>query len=487
MSHEIILRDYQELSVQRLRENIRAGIKNQVLCAPTGSGKTLVAAHLLKEAHGKEKRAIFVADSIALIDQTSQTLDRYGIPHGVMQGQHWRWRPDALIQVASAQTIMRRGWPDADLVILDECHISRKIINDRIKDRDTVAIGLTATPFARGMGKHYDAVVSVTTTNRLTNDGHLVSFRAFSASEPDMTGAKVVAGEWSDDVAAERAIPIVGDCVAEYLKHGNEKKFIAFGCNVAHCTALHEQFMAAGVRTDMYTYRTDDEEREKMIQEYRRPDSEIRGLISVSALAKGFDVSDVGVIIMARPLKSSLAEHIQILGRGLRPHHDKQDCLVLDHAGNMLRFWDAMQEFFENGAQELDDGKPKPEKKTKEKDAREPMKCAKCSHVHDPLPKCPACGYVYPQRKNKVVHETGELSEIGGKAKLENKQEVYSQLLAIARARGYNDGWTAHKYKARFGVWPRGMIDAEIAPSEHIVRWVRKQQASFSKSQKVAA
>jgi hypothetical protein len=68
-----------------------------------------------------------------------------------------------------------------------------------------------------------------------------------------------------------------------------------------------------------------------MVEEFRKPDSYIRGLISVAALSKGFDVSDCGVIIMARPLRSSLSEHIQILGRGLRTHPGKEECIVLDH------------------------------------------------------------------------------------------------------------------------------------------------------------
>ncbi len=234
----IDLRDYQDDAVEFLRNNIRSGIKNQILCMGTGSGKKVVAAYLADECNQRARRLVFVVDRVALIEQTSETLDKYGIPHGVIQAQHWRYRPWERIQVASIQTLARRKWPDADLIVLDECHGIHKAVVDRIGKRDAVVIGLTATPFTKGLGKHYQRVVSVITTNGLIADKHLVPFRVFAASEPDMTGAKVVAGEWTDKDAAERSMPIVGDCVAEYLKHGEERKFIAFGANVAHCAEI---------------------------------------------------------------------------------------------------------------------------------------------------------------------------------------------------------------------------------------------------------
>jgi superfamily II DNA or RNA helicase len=478
----IALRDYQVLSVDALRENIRRGVMNQILSSSTGAGKTVMAAHLLSEVHTKGRRAVFVADRIALINQTSATLDQYGIPHGVIQSKHERFRPWEKIQVASAQTLARRQWPECDLVIVDEAHGLNKTVIDRIRARDVLVIGLTATPFTRGLGRYYDAVVSVTTTNKLIESGHLVPFRVFAASEPDMAGAKVVAGEWSDAEASSRSMPIVGDCVAEYLKHGNGKKFIAFGCDVPHCEELQRQFQAAGVVTELYTYRTGDDERAAMVDEFRKPDSYIRGLVSVSALSKGFDVPDVEVIIMARPLKSSLAEHIQILGRGLRPYPGKSECLVLDHAGNTMRFWEAMQAFFEEGAGELDDGSPKSKKKAAAKPEREPVKCGNCKHVHPPMPACPACGQVYPKRRSEVVHAAGELTELGAaRARREDKQAFYSQLLFVAGERGYKPGWAANKYREKFGTWPRNLAEEPIPPSADLLNWVRSRNIAFAK------
>lgn len=488
---DLVLYDYQSEAVEALRANIRAGVMNQVLCAPTGSGKTIIATYLIREANRLGKRAVFAADRTALIDQTSAVLDDYGIDHGVMQGDHWRWRPWLPVQVVSPQTVERRAWPkDLDLIIVDECHTSREVNHKRIARRDCVTIGLTATPFASGMAKHYDAVVSVTTTNRLIADGQLAPFRVFAPSEPDMTGARMTAGEWTNKEAETRAIPIVGDCVREYLAHADGRKFLVFGATIAHCEELQRQFLAAGVHVALYTSRTPDGERVDTLREFRKPDSYIRGLSSVAALSKGFDVEDVSCIIMARPLRSSLAEHIQILGRGLRrdPGNSAKECIVLDHAGNMVRFWDDMNEFFEHGPVELDDGKPK-KKARKDAEAEDRVrKCHECKHVHAPRPTCPNCGYEYPQRV--VQHEAGELAEIGSpvEATMEEKQRWYSELIGECLRRGWKVGAAYHKYKERFGVGPASTLSKDPAPpSPEVSRWVQSRIIAYHNSKKKAA
>jgi DNA repair protein RadD len=240
---------------------------------------------------------------------------------------------------------------------------------------------------------------------------------------------------------------------------------------------------------ELYTFRTSDEERTDIVKEFRKPDSYIRGLISVSALSKGFDVSDVEVIIMARPLKSSLAEHIQILGRGLRIHPGKFECIVLDHSGNCVRFWDAMHEFLECGVSVLDDGKKKEKKAAKKRD-KEAIKCPKCYHVHDSAPSCPACGHVYPRKSSAIEHQEGSLSELNGsavsKASMEQKRDWHGQLLSIAEERGYASGWVSHKYKEKFGVWPNGLESEPIPPTPAVMNWVRSRAIAFSKAAKHA-
>jgi DNA repair protein RadD len=494
---KVKLRPYQLDSVEGLRAQLREGKRNIICSVPTGGGKTVIGSHLIEECFAKPgRRAVFVCDRIALIEQTSTTFERYGIPHGVIQGDHWRFRPWERVQVASVQTLAKRGWPDADLILVDECHAMSKTVTDRIKDRNTVVIGLSATPMTKGLGNLYDGIVTTITTNELIagpllEDGtrdqpYLVPFRVYSSSEPDMAGAKTVAGEWSEDEAASRAIPIVGDCVAEYLRYGQGKKFIAFGCNVKHCEEMQRQFAAAGVYTDMYTYRTDDEARAQLDKEFRKPDSAVRGLISVSALSKGFDVSDVEVIIMARPLKSSLAEHIQILGRGLRIHPGKTECIVLDHSGNCVRFWGAMHAFLEKGVTELDDGK-KAQRQVAIEFEKKPVKCPNCACVHDPLPACPSCGHVYKQAQI-IEHTAGALREVSGQKPSgptpQEMREFHAQLTYIAAEKGRKPGWVSHKYKERFGTWPDERDVPPMQPSTAVLKWVKSREIAFAKSSK---
>lgn len=412
MSEEITLRPYQADAVERLRVGIRNGLKTQCLVAPTGAGKTVIAASLINECYKKSNRAIFVVDRVNLIDQTSEVFDKYGIPHGVVQANHWRRKPWERVQICSSQTLARREWPDADLIVVDECHTISQTVKKRLAKKDVIAVGLTATPFTKGLGKIYEGIVNVTSTKKLINRGYLSGFRIFVCEEPDMKGVKTNSfGEWVDSEASKRALTVVGDCVQEYLKYANGKKFICSACDTAHVEALHEQFMKAGVICEQYTYRVSDEDRAEIIREFRKPDSYIRGIITVTAATKGFDVPDIGCVIMARPLRNSLAEHIQFLGRGLRKSEGKDKCIVLDHSGNCLRFMGKMLAFFNDGATRFEEGKKKEQQKKILDDEEKYRTCPNCKCLHIVRPSCPNCGYIYPKRQS-IMHENGVMREI---------------------------------------------------------------------------
>lgn len=408
---KIDLRGYQLEAFDAVRAAIREGARSVLVNAPTGSGKTVLASALMEMTKERGNRANFVVDRLSLVQQTSDTFDRYGLDHGVIQGDHPRYRPSLPLQLCSVQTLAKRGWPEAHVDVIDECHVLHSTVKKRIESRETIVIGLTATPFTKGLGKFFQACVNVTTTNALIGDGWLAPYRAFSCTQPDMSGVALNSmGEFNEQESSKAALQVVGDVVAEYLKNGEGRKFICSGVDTAHVEALAAQFIAAGIPVASYTYKDDVEDRADTTIEFRKPNSTIRGLITVTAASRGFDIPDIGCVIEARPLRKGLADHIQLLGRGLRIADGKTDCIVLDHSGNVARFWHRREKFFAEGIERLDDGKPKEKKKAEEKEV-EPVMCPQCRAMHNPAPFCPVCGHEYPKRA-AVQHVPGTLTEI---------------------------------------------------------------------------
>lgn len=473
------LRDYQVESIDGLRAGIRAGHRAQILCAPTGAGKTVIGAYLMHEAKQKGSRVAFVVDRVSLVDQTSALLDNYGIDHGVQQAGHWRKRGYEPIQVCSAQTIEKRGFfPQLDLLIVDEAHAMRKQTIDLISSRQNLrVIGLTATPFTKGMGEVYTNIVNVTTTNKLIEDKFLVPVKMYAAKAVDMTGAKVRAGEWAAEDVEERGRKIIGDIVAEWidktrLHFGGPVKTIVFAATVDHGEELCRQFQAAGYNFQQISYRDANEERRReLIAEFRKSDSSIDGLVSCEVFTKGFDVPDVLCGIAARPYRKSLSSHIQQLGRVMRPCSGKDFALWLDHCGNALRFREDTEEIFERGVTELDDGsrdqKARQEKTEKEK---KDLCCSGCGFVLPAYARaCPACG---KERANRSLVETvaGVMVEINGKkvsandkhAYLADKDGVWAQLAAMAMARKGDaeaaQRWAQAQYRNIYGQFARKTI-----------------------------
>lgn len=484
---------YQEGILGLLREGFKQGHRAQILVAPTGAGKTEMAIALLEAAAKLGNKAAMLLDRVVLCDQTSQRLQKYGIDHGVMQSGHWRYRPYEHVQVCSAQTLEKRGsFPGLKLLIVDEAHQTRKQTIDFIKNNPGVrVVGLTATPFTKGLGKIYDNVVSSVTTQELVNIKRLVPLRVFVAKEIDMEGAKKVAGEWSQDEVTTRGMQITGDIVAEWVKKthevfGGPRKTVVFCAGVAHGADLAEKFAEAGYNFVSLSYKDDDKFKQDAIAEFAKPDSSIHGLIATDILTKGFDVSDVMIGVSARPFSKSLSSHIQQMGRVMRTFPGKEFGLWLDHSGNYLRFRDDWDEVFENGVQKLDDGREKAKKEPTQKE-KEAAKCPKCSAFWPGnSDTCPNCGHIR-MRRNDVEAVPGYMEELAGaNAAREVKQKWLAELKFICQKENYSPGWTANKFKEKFGSWPNHINAEPRPPSVEVQKWVRSRYIAWAKSRKAA-
>ena len=485
---ELELREHQLGVVEALRQGFRDGHRCQLLYAPTGFGKTEVAIYLMKAASDKYKKAAMVLDRIVLIDQTSTRLDKYNIGHGVIQSMHKRQDKTRRIQVCSSQTIERRNnFPDMDLMIVDECHITREKITDIIQKNPNIkVVGLTATPFTKGLGKIYSNVVCASTTDELVNKKWLTPLKVFIAKEIDMTGVKKIAGEWSPDQVTERGMQITGDIVAEWVKKtheifGGPKKTIVFCAGVKHGQDLEEQFARKGYNFVSVSYLDSSEYKQEVIDEFSKPDSSIHGLIATDILTRGFDVPDVMVGISARPFSKSLSSHIQQMGRVMRSHPGKEFGLWLDHSGNYIRFRDDWDKVYAEGVKDLNVTGEKTKKEPTEREKKE-SKCPKCMAL---WPKsslsCASCGYIRPRKQIETV--IGEMVELEFKAKasMDVKQDFYSELIYIAQRKEYNINWAANKYKEKFGVWPRGLKDYPRIATLDTERWVKSRNIAWSK------
>ena len=491
------LRPYQEGSIDGLRDGFRQGHNRQVLAAATGAGKSIMALSIIDSARKKGSKTLFMCDRRVLVDQFSRHLDRHGIDHGVYMSGHWRYRPYENVQVASIQTIEKMGqWPAADLIIVDEIHaVMRKSLKDFMKAHpDTKVLGLTATPYNPEMGNYFTNIVNVVSMEQLVKEGYLVPYRVFVATEVDTTGVKVTAGEWQKDDLEKRGLQIVGDVVADYVRIAHEvwgepRKTIVFSCGVAHGTELVRRFAEIGLNFVQISYLDSEEYKQQVLEEFSKPDTNIIGLVSSEVLQRGFDQTDVEHVVLAKPLRKSFSMHVQMCGRGARPHPGKSFAVIQDNSGNWLRFQDDWDELFHEGTKTLDSEKDKKQRKEKTKKEKEASKCPKCSALWPTgSDTCIQCGHVR-QRANKVGSVPGEMEElaISGKHSRESKQDYWSMCLWKEKFSGWQRNRSLATYKTKFGTWPRGLDDTQIkAPSVDFEKAVKASLIRYLKSKKEA-
>jgi DNA repair protein RadD len=183
--------------------------------------------------------------------------------------------------------------------------------------------------------------------------------------------------------------------------------------------------------------------------------------------------------VSARPFSKSLSSHVQQMGRVMRPYDGKDFAIWLDHSGNYLRFQDDWDEVYEIGVHKLDDKVEKAKKEPTEKEKKE-SKCPKCGYLWKAADSCPSCGHVRERRTlQNVAGELTELVNSQTRAQRDERQRFYSELLWYASTKNYNPNWAGHKYREKFGVWPRGMYETQKVPSTPTLKWIRGKQIAW--------
>jgi DNA repair protein RadD len=452
------LHEHQKLAEAQLRESLRSGHRRPIIQSPTGSGKTVLAAAIVEKALAKGKRVIFTVPKLSLIDQTVERFNEEGIRAiGVIQGYHPGTDGTQPVQVASIQTLRRRKLPEADLVLVDEAHEVHDFYRDWMEKpewKQIPFVGLTATPWTRGIGKLYDDLIIPTTTAELIEKGFLSKFKVFAPSHPDLAGVKTVAGDYHEGQLSEvmSEAKLTADVVQTWLDKGEDRPTLAFCVDLAHARKLAEEFNSRGVVCGYVDAYTDRRARNELGEAFRA--RQVQVICSVGTLTTGIDW-DVRCIILARPTKSEIL-YVQIIGRGLRTGVGKDHCLILDHSDTTLKLGFVTD--IHHG--ELDDGKANRSSKASVAEEKKPRECPACKALKN-THVCPSCGFA-PQRQSQLKVRDGELVELDyrkGKAPIGDKQSLYSGLLFYAGSRGYKKGWAAQQYRQAFGVWPRGLAE----------------------------
>jgi DNA repair protein RadD len=485
---------HQERAIEMLDEAFDSSKRAPLLCMPTGSGKTVTAGELIDRHLRHGGKAAFVVPRLSLIDQAVADFEEIGITDiGVRQGLHFRTDRRALLQVCSAQTLIRRiDFPDVDLAFVDEAHIVFKGVSEWIKSaKDTRFIGLSATPWSKGLGLVYDHLIKPVTIGELIENRILSPFRVFAPPGPDLSKVKTVAGEFHEGELSDAVNrrELVADVVQTWLHKGEDRPTLCYGVDRKHAQHLQERFIEAGIPTGYIDCNTPLHERQIIFRQFEL--GEIRIICNVATLDTGID-ADVRCIIDARPTKSRI-RYVQTIGRGLRRAEGKDHLIVLDHGGNTLRLGLVTQ----LGVDHLDDGKPG-ESYDRNRKARTPniKTCKCCSCVLSPRDReCPQCGELV-LAVTEVKEKSGQLVEFGtgsggqsirfrDRPDTFEQMRWYSGLKFIGMQRGYKDGWAWHKFYEKFGFKPQFDTDPS-APQIDVRNWVQSRQIAFAKAKQAA-
>jgi len=364
MTTVFAIRDYQQRAIDALYTWWTTHDQGQIplLVLPTGAGKSLVIAELTRLLWDtwpeSQPRTVVLVPSKELAEQNADKLARMMPTHrsvGVYSASMGRRDAHADVIVATIGSIYR----DAHLlgnircVLIDEAHLVnpngtgryRQFLDDLGRYCELCIAGLTATPF-RGNGVWltdgddplFHGIACEVRPSELLDKGHLAPLVRpvdVLGASIDTSGISTASGDYKlDDLSdrVEQYLPAVADDVMRIA--ADRRKWIAFTPTVSNAQTLARLLRGHGVSVEVVTGDTDKRERERHIADFRA--GRLRCLVTVLALATGFDVPDVDCIIWCRPTQSPVL-YVQGAGRGMRPAQGKSDCLWCDYSDTTER------------------------------------------------------------------------------------------------------------------------------------------------------
>ena len=339
-----MLRDYQIDICSRVSDAFDKH-RSVMVQMPTGTGKTMVLAELVKRLMMKDEglKILIVAHRRELIEQIKATVKRMGLN----TNNHSSIINNQNIIVESIQTISRRIATiefAPSLVVIDEAHHALAKTYKMMWEAwpDARFLGLTATPCrlnGKGFTDLFDVLVQSWDIPTFIKEKWLatydfVSIKADSRTQQLISSLKKrgADGDYQvkemDAVLNKRpSIERLYNCVMEYAH--NRKGFV-YAININHARSIAEYYQSQGVHAVAIDSHTPVKERERIISSFRSGGLQV--LVNVDIFSEGFDCPDVEFIQLARPTLS-LAKYLQMVGRGLRPSKGKKNCMIIDNVG----------------------------------------------------------------------------------------------------------------------------------------------------------
>ena len=505
------LRPYQRQAIDLAYQRVSEGHR-PIICAPTGSGKTVIAGHMANEAIESGKRVLWMTGREEILKQTFATFNDICGPGkvGILMRDEKPWWFYPPVTVASWDTLKARWgksevWQiPADVVLVDECHLS---LSEKMSQtimphyQDKTVVGLTATPArrsGRGLGAYYTRIVQVRSVQQLINEGFLAPCEYWAGAHVDVARLRVDRAtndyQERDLAAASMEGKLIGDVIDNWLRIAKDRHTIVFAVDIAHAQALTERFQGAGISAEVIHSKMAHETRREITGQFR--DQRIQVLVNVGIATYGFDCPTISCVVLARPTKSIVLHH-QMIGRGIRPKPDGGYCMVLDHADNVRRLGCVEDEI----RWRLDEGKDAATNTTREGDPTRnkppqapPTECGSCHHVFSLSRVCPKCGWEKPTASRDIETIEADLVKVR-KAQNDLKLETQDKRAWYLMARGWCElhgkkpGMAYYRFKDKFGEdaptsWNRMQT---MPPDVRVASYMRAGLIRFAKRKREAA
>jgi len=404
----INLRPYQKEAIDSTFRYFADNDGNPLIVLPTGTGKSVVIAEFCRQTltDWPDTKILVVTHVRELIKQNHDELKTLWpeAPAGINSAGLKKRDYDPSIVFCGIQSVHKKAskFVKVDLVLIDEVHLvprktntmyQRFLSNLKIMNPHMRVIGLTATPYRLDSGllhtgkeALFDAVSYEAELKDMVDQGYLTRLMSkqpktrLDVSSVSIRGGEFVAGE------LERAVDrtdVNESVVREIVVLGAERKsWLIFCAGVKHATHIAEIVRRYGVSCETIFGDTPSAERDRIVSDFKA--GKIRALASMGVLTTGFNAPIVDLLAVLRPTEST-GLYIQIMGRGMRNSPGKEDCLVLDFAGNIAR----------HGP--VDRVNPKKPRQSDGEGVAPTKTCPKCqSIVFAGTSECPDCGYRWP-------------------------------------------------------------------------------------------